>query len=47
MDTPISIEEITYLANVPENLHTAFLRVANGLHERAKYPKEKVLLMLV
>ncbi len=47
MNTPITIEEITYLANVPESLHSAFLRVANGLHERAKYPKEKVFLMLV
>lgn len=47
MDTPITIEEITFLANVPENLHAAFLRVANGLHQRAKYPKEKVFLMLV
>ncbi|MGN7889751.1 RtcB family protein [Dyadobacter sp. 22481] len=47
MDTPITIEEIILLANVPDNLHTAFLRVVNGLHERAKYPKEKVFLMLV
>ena len=47
MNTLITIEEITFLANVPENLHNAFLRVANGLHERAKYPREKVLLMLI
>lgn len=46
MNTPITIEEILFLANVPESLHTAFLRVANGLHERAKYPKEKVFLLL-
>ncbi|MCE6990706.1 RtcB family protein [Dyadobacter sp. CY323] len=47
MDSTITIEELLFLANIPENLHAAFLRVTNGLHQRAKYPKEKVFLLLV
>src|SRR5215217_7574310 len=47
METEITLDELRFLANIPENLHTNFLRVANGLHLRAKYPKEKVFLMLV
>ncbi|MFN4145711.1 MAG: RtcB family protein [Runella sp.] len=42
----LTINEITALAPIPEELHSAFLRVANGMVERANYPKEKVLEML-
>jgi len=43
METEISIEEILVLGNIPENLHGNFLRIANGLHQKSDYPKEKVL----
>ena len=39
----ITIQQITALATIPEDLHDAFLRVAKGLTERAEYPAEKVL----
>ncbi|MCF0065503.1 RtcB family protein [Dyadobacter chenwenxiniae] len=47
MKTEITIEEIKFLANIPDDLHTPVLRVANGLHHRAKYPKDKIFLLLV
>jgi tRNA-splicing ligase RtcB len=47
VETAITIDEIKFLANIPESLHAPMLRVANGLHQRAKQPKEKVLLSLV
>ena len=31
------------LGNIPENLQSSFLRIANGLHQKAEYPKEKIL----
>lgn len=43
METNISLEEILVLGNIPENLHGNFLRIANGLHHKGDYPKEKVL----
>ncbi|GAB2795216.1 RtcB family protein [Rhabdobacter roseus] len=43
MESTFSLEEILQLGHIPESLQTTFLRVANGLHQRAKYPKEKVL----
>lgn len=43
METTISLEEIVALANIPENLQDSFLRIANGLHQKAEYPKEKIL----
>ena len=46
MNTEINIDEIIFLANIPEELHPQVLRVANGLHQRAKQPKEKVFLLL-
>jgi len=47
MESFITIEEIKLLINIPENLHDSFLRVSNGLHQRAKQPKEKVLEQLI
>lgn len=46
MDTPLVIEDILTLGPVPASLHATFLRVANGLIQRAEYPKEKVLGLL-
>ncbi|WP_420146818.1 RtcB family protein [Spirosoma sp.] len=46
METPISIEEILTLGPIPESLHNTFLRVANGLAQRADYPKQKVMGLL-
>lgn len=46
METQFTIEEILVLGAIPDTLHTAFLRVANGLLHRAEYPKEKVLQVL-
>jgi tRNA-splicing ligase RtcB len=43
METTISLEEILALGNIPENLQGSFLRIADGLHQKADYPKEKVL----
>ncbi|KQS25344.1 RtcB family protein [Dyadobacter sp. Leaf189] len=47
METEITIEELRFLANIPRELETTFLRVANGLHLKAKHPKERVFIMLV
>ncbi|GHB68357.1 RtcB family protein [Persicitalea jodogahamensis] len=44
--TPITIDDIQILGPIPAELHPAFLRVANGLTQRAKYPKENVLALL-
>lgn len=41
----ITIQQITALAPIPEDLHDAFLRVAKGLTERAEYPTEKVIAL--
>ena len=41
----ITIEQIKTLGNIPETLHNTFLRVANGLMERAEYPPEKVMTL--
>ncbi|WP_080057707.1 RtcB family protein [Spirosoma aerolatum] len=46
METPISIDNILTLGPIPESLHTPFLRVANGLVQRAGYPTEKVMGLL-
>ncbi|GAB4032275.1 RtcB family protein [Spirosoma gilvum] len=46
MEIPISIEDILTLGPIPESLHNTFLRVANGLVQRANYPKEKVMGLL-
>lgn len=42
METTILLEEIQALGNIPENLQGSFLRIANGLHQKAEYPKEKI-----
>jgi tRNA-splicing ligase RtcB (3'-phosphate/5'-hydroxy nucleic acid ligase) len=47
MESQITIEEILIIANVPESLHAQFLRVANGLLQRARLPKDRIFLMLV
>ncbi|MCE7063066.1 RtcB family protein [Dyadobacter sp. CY343] len=47
METEITIEELRFLANIPQKLDNDFLRVANGLHQRGKYTKEKIFVMLV
>jgi len=41
METTILLEEIVALGNIPENLHSSFLRIANGLHQKAEYPKKR------
>jgi tRNA-splicing ligase RtcB len=46
METSISIEDILTLGPIPEALHMPFLRVANGLLQRADYSKEKVMGLL-
>ncbi|WP_259016266.1 RtcB family protein [Emticicia fluvialis] len=43
METTISLDEILVLGNIPENLHGVFMRITNGLIQKAEYPKEKVL----
>ena len=43
METTILLEEILILGDIPENLHGSFLRIANGLHQKADYSKERVL----
>ena len=45
MNSLFTIEEILVLADIPASLHTTFLRVANGLHQHADYPKEKVFAL--
>jgi tRNA-splicing ligase RtcB (3'-phosphate/5'-hydroxy nucleic acid ligase) len=42
----MNIERIQTLANIPQELHEPFLRVANGLVERAGYSEERVLGLL-
>ncbi len=47
MENPeITLDEILVLAAIPDQLHATFLRVANGLVQRANYPKEKALGLL-
>ncbi|GAB3746706.1 RtcB family protein [Spirosoma pomorum] len=46
MGTLIKIDDILLLGPIPDSLHPAFLRVANGLIQRADYPKEKVMGLL-
>ncbi|MPR34016.1 RtcB family protein [Salmonirosea aquatica] len=47
MENPeITLDEILVLAAIPDHLHATFLRVANGLVQRANYPKEKALGLL-
>ncbi|WP_421827796.1 RtcB family protein [Larkinella sp.] len=46
METSILLEDILSLGPIPETLHTPFLRVANGLLQRADYSKEKVMGLL-
>ncbi|MBD2699906.1 RtcB family protein [Spirosoma sp. BT702] len=46
METLISTEDLLQLAPIPEHLHDMFLRVANGMIQRANYPKEKVMELL-
>lgn len=43
---PITLDDILELAPIPDELHASFLRVANGLVQRANYPKEKVMGLL-
>lgn len=46
MDTSFSLDELLTLGPIPEALQPAFLRVANGLTQRADYPKAYVLSLL-
>ncbi|GAB3896047.1 RtcB family protein [Larkinella knui] len=46
METSVQIEDILTLGPIPESLQTPFLRVANGLMQRASFPKEKVMGLL-
>ncbi|QMW04243.1 RtcB family protein [Spirosoma foliorum] len=46
METSISLDDILSVGPIPEPLHPTFLRVTNGLVERAQYPKEKVMSLL-
>ncbi len=46
METTITIEQIQTLGNIPEELNEQFLRVANGLIQRANYPVERVMGLL-
>ncbi|GAB3954520.1 RtcB family protein [Spirosoma harenae] len=46
METLISLDDILTLGAIPESLHISFLRVANGLVQRADYPKEKAMGLL-
>ncbi|GAB4001771.1 RtcB family protein [Spirosoma daeguense] len=46
METQILIDDILQLGAIPAHLHDAFLRVANGLINRADYPKEKAMGLL-
>ncbi|WP_337044866.1 RtcB family protein [Emticicia sp. 17c] len=43
METTISLEEILILGDIPENLQGNFLRIANGLIQKAGYSQEKAL----
>ncbi|MFN8354809.1 MAG: RtcB family protein [Spirosomataceae bacterium] len=42
----ITIQQINSLGNIPEELHEPFLRVTNGLTQRADYSEEKVMGLL-
>lgn len=46
METPISLDDILSLGPIPEHLHTTFLRVANGLVQRANYSKAKAMSLM-
>lgn len=46
METTITIEQIKSLGNIPEELNEQFLRVANGLAQRADYPLERIMGLL-
>ncbi|MEZ0610124.1 RtcB family protein [Fibrella sp. WM1] len=46
METSFSLDELLALGPIPEALQPAFLRVANGLTQRAEYPKAYVLGLL-
>ncbi|GAB4003906.1 RtcB family protein [Spirosoma migulaei] len=46
METPISLDDLLTLGPIPDQLQGTFLRVANGLVQRAGYPKEKVMGLL-
>lgn len=46
MDTLLTIDDILTLGPIPDDLHAPFLRVTNGLIQRADYPKEKALGLL-
>jgi tRNA-splicing ligase RtcB len=46
MEIRINSNDILALGPIPEALHSAFLRVANGLIQRADYSKEKVMGLL-
>lgn len=46
METQITTDDILALGPIPDHLQPAFLRVANGLVQRAEYPKEKAMSLL-
>ncbi|WP_338868770.1 RtcB family protein [Spirosoma sp. SC4-14] len=46
MEVPFLIDDILTLGPIPEPLHNAFLRVANGLVQRADYSKERAMGLL-
>ncbi|XWW46629.1 RtcB family protein [Fibrella sp. USSR17] len=46
METSLTLDDILTLGPIPEALQPAFLRVANGLTQRAEYPREKVMGLL-
>ncbi|CCH01393.1 protein of unknown function UPF0027 [Fibrella aestuarina BUZ 2] len=46
MNTSFSLDELLALGPIPESLQPVFLRVANGLTQRADYPKAYVLGLL-
>ena len=46
METLLTLDDLMVLGPIPGHLHIAFLRVANGLIQRADYSKEKVMGLL-
>ncbi|AKD55830.1 RtcB family protein [Spirosoma radiotolerans] len=46
METLVSLDDITSLGPIPDHLQPAFLRVANGLVQRAEYSKQKAMGLL-
>lgn len=46
METVVSLDDILSLGPIPEQVQPAFLRVANGLVQRAEYPKKKAMGLL-